>query len=47
MYFPTLTEVPIIQMLMGLGMGKKQATAYVLTIMILSAGAGWLFGEFV
>lgn len=74
MYFATLTEVPIIQKLMGLGMergpaltlfltgnalslpsmivlfsilGKRQALAYILTIMILSVPAGWLFGEFV
>jgi hypothetical protein len=72
MYFATLTEVPIIQKLMGLGMGRgpaltlfltgnalslpsmivlfkvmggKQATAYILTIMVLSVIAGWLFGE--
>jgi hypothetical protein len=72
MYFATLTEVPIIQKLMGLGMGrgpaltlfltgnalslpsmivlfkvlgKKQAPAYILTIMVLSIIAGWLFGE--
>jgi len=72
MYFATLTEVPIIQKLMALGMGrgpaltlfltgnalslpsmivlfrvmgKKQAAAYILTIMILSAFAGILFGE--
>jgi len=74
MYFATLTEVPIIQKLMGLGMGrgpaltlfltgnalslpsmivlfkvmgKKQATAYILTIMVLSVFAGWFFGEWV
>ncbi|MGB2868432.1 MAG: permease [Bacteroidota bacterium] len=72
MYFATLTEVPIIQKLMGLGMGrgpaltlfltgnalslpsmivlfkimgKKQASVYILTIVILSLLAGWLFGE--
>ncbi|MBI4535955.1 MAG: permease [Ignavibacteriae bacterium] len=72
MYFATLTEVPIIQKLMDLGMGrgpaltlfltgnalslpsmivlfkvmgKKQAPAYILTIMVLSVIAGWLFGE--
>jgi hypothetical protein len=72
MYFATLTEVPIIQQLMTLGMGrgpaltllltgnalslpsmivlfkvmgKKQASAYILTIMMLSTFAGWLFGE--
>jgi len=74
MYFATLTEVPIIQKLMGLGMGrgpaltlfltgnalslpsmivlfrvmgKKQAPAYILTIMALSVVAGWLFGEMI
>jgi uncharacterized protein len=74
MYFATLTEVPIIQKLMGLGMGrgpaltlfltgnalslpsmivlfkvmgKKQAPAYILTIMALSVIAGWLFGGMV
>jgi uncharacterized protein len=74
MYFATLTEVPIIQKLMGLGMGrgpaltllltgnalslpsiivlfkvmgKKQAPAYILTIIVLSVIAGWCFGEFV
>jgi len=74
MYFATLTEVPIIQKLMGLGMGrgpaltlfltgnalslpsmivlfkvmgKKQAPVYILTIIILSIIAGWLFGEWV
>ena len=74
MYFATLTEVPIIQKLMGLGMGrgpaltlfltgnalslpsmivlfkvmgKKQASAYILTIMVLSVIAGWLFGEMI
>jgi hypothetical protein len=73
MYFATLTEVPIIQQLMALGMGRgpaltlfltgnalslpsmivlfkvmgtKQATAYILIIMVLSVIAGWLFGEF-
>jgi hypothetical protein len=72
MYFATLTEVPIIQQLMTLGMGrgpaltllltgnalslpsmivlfnvmgKKQASVYILTIMMLSILAGWLFGE--
>jgi uncharacterized membrane protein YraQ (UPF0718 family) len=72
MYFATLTEVPIIQKLMALGMGrgpaltlfltgnalslpsmivlfkvmgKKQAPAYILIIMVLSVIAGWLFGE--
>lgn len=72
MYFATLTEVPIIQKLMNLGMGRgpaltlfltgnalslpsmlvlfkvmgrKQATAYILTIIFLSVLAGWLFGE--
>ena len=72
MYFATLTEVPIIQKLMGLGMGrgpaltlfltgnalslpsmivlfkvmgKKKASVYILTIITLSAIAGWLFGK--
>lgn len=72
MYFATLTEVPIIQKLMGLGMGRgpaltlfltgnalslpsmivlfkvmgrKQASVYILTIMVLSVVAGLLFGE--
>lgn len=72
MYFATLTEVPIIQKLMALGMGrgptltlfltgnalslpsmivlfkvmgKKQALAYILLIMILSTIAGLIFGE--
>lgn len=71
MYFATLTEVPIIQKLMGLGMdrgpaltlfltgnalslpsmivlfkvmGRKQAMAYIATIMSLSVLAGWTFG---
>ena len=74
MYFATLTEVPIIQKLMAIGMGrgpaltlfltgnalslpsmivlfkvmgKKQASAYIFTIIVLSIVAGWLFGEFV
>ena len=74
MYFATLTEVPILQKLMGLGMGrgpaltllltgnalslpsmivlfkvmgKKQALAYILTVIALSVVAGWAFGEFV
>jgi len=74
MYFATLTEVPIIQKLMALGMGrgpaltlfltgnalslpsmivlykimgKKQATVYIITIIVLSVAAGWLFGEFI
>jgi len=73
MYFATLTEVPIIQKLMALGMGrgpaltlfltgnalslpsmivlfkvmgKKQASAYILSIMVLSVFAGMIFGEF-
>jgi uncharacterized membrane protein YraQ (UPF0718 family) len=73
MYFATLTEVPIIQKLMGLGMGRgpaltlfltgnalslpsmivlfkimgrRQAPVYILTIIMLSVIAGWLFGEF-
>lgn len=72
MYFATLTEVPIIQKLMALGMGrgpaltlfltgnalslpsmivlykimgKRQATVYIMTIILLSVGAGLLFGE--
>ena len=71
MYFATLTEVPVIQKLMGLGMGrgpaltlfltgnalslpsmivlfkimgKRQASVYILTIIMLSIIAGWLFG---
>ncbi|HSQ74728.1 MAG TPA: permease, partial [Bacteroidota bacterium] len=74
MYFATLTEVPIIQKLMGLGMGrgpaltllltgnalslpsmivlfkvmgKKQASAYIFTIIVLSVIAGWVFGHMV
>ena len=74
MYFATLTEVPIVLKLMGLGlgrgpaltlfltgnalslpsmivlfkvMGKRQAPVYILTIMLLSVIAGWLFGELV
>ena len=74
MYFATLTEVPIIQKLMALGMGRgpaltlfltgnalslpsmivlfklmgtKQASIYILSIVILSAFAGLLFGAFV
>jgi hypothetical protein len=74
MYFATLTEVPIIQKLMSLGMGrgpaltllltgnalslpsmivlfnvmgKKQAPAYIVTIIVLSVIAGWLFGEWI
>lgn len=74
MYFATLTEVPILQKLMGLGMGrgpaltllltgnalslpsmivlfkvmgKRQALAYILTVIALSVVAGWAFGEFV
>ena len=74
MYFATLTEIPIIQKLMVLGMGRgpaltlfltgnalslpsmivlfkimgsKQASAYILTIVALSAVGGWLFGELV
>lgn len=72
MYFATLTEVPIVQQLMNLGMekgpaltlfltgnalslpsmivlfkvmGKRQATVYILTIMILSMVAGLIGGE--
>jgi uncharacterized membrane protein YraQ (UPF0718 family) len=71
MYFATLTEVPIIQKLMDLGMGRgpamtlfltgnalslpsmlvlfkvmgrRQASVYIVTIVILSVVAGWLFG---
>ena len=74
MYFATLTEVPIVQKLMILGMGrgpaltllltgnalslpsmivlfnvmgKKQAPVYIALIMVLSAAAGFLFGEFI
>jgi hypothetical protein len=74
MYFATLTEVPIIQKLMALGMGRgpaltlfltgnalslpsiivlfkimgaKQASLYILSIVVLSALAGLLFGSFV
>jgi uncharacterized membrane protein YraQ (UPF0718 family) len=74
MYFATLTEVPIIQKLMALGMGRgpaltlfltgnalslpsmivlfklmgtKQASIYILSVVILSAFAGLLFGAFV
>jgi hypothetical protein len=72
MYFATLTEVPIIQKLMQLGMGRgpamtlfltgnalsipsmmvlfklmgaKQAMTYILTIVILSIGAGMIWGS--
>jgi uncharacterized membrane protein YraQ (UPF0718 family) len=72
MYFATLTEVPIIQKLMALGMGRgpaltlfltgnslslpsiivllkimgaKQTGVYILSIVILSAFAGLLFGS--
>ena len=71
MYFATLTEVPIIQSLMELGMGKgpaltlfltgnslslpsmivlfsimgkRQALVYIVTVILLSSVAGWLFG---
>jgi uncharacterized membrane protein YraQ (UPF0718 family) len=74
MYFATLTEVPIIQKLMALGMGRgpaltlfltgnalslpsmivlykimgsKQATVYILSIVILSVFAGFVFGTVV
>jgi hypothetical protein len=74
MYFATLTEVPIIQKLMALGMGRgpaltlfltgnalslpsmivlfkvmgrKQASLYIATIMVLSVFAGMLFGELI
>jgi len=73
MYFATLTEVPIIQKLMALGMGrgpaltlfltgnalslpsmivlfkvmgKQKASVYIVTIVLLSTVAGWMFGEF-
>jgi len=73
MYFATLTEVPIIQKLMGLGMGrgpaltlfltgnslslpslivlfkimgKRQASVYIVTIVLFSTAAGWLFGKY-
>lgn len=71
MYFATLTEVPIVQSLLELGMGKgpaltlfltgnslslpsmivlfsimgkRQAIAYIVIIVLLSAMAGWTFG---
>lgn len=74
MYFATLTEVPIIQKLMGLGMGRgpaltlfltgnalslpsiivllkimggKKTFTYVFSIVLLSALAGWSFGDFI
>jgi uncharacterized membrane protein YraQ (UPF0718 family) len=28
-------------------MGKKQASTYILSIVVLSVIAGWLFGEFI
>ena len=73
MYFATLTEVPIIQSLMSLGMGKgpalalflagyslslpniivlnkllgfKRAMTYILLIVVYSAGAGYIYGNF-
>jgi len=73
MYFATLTEVPIIQSLMSLGMGKgpalalflagyslslpniivlnkllgfKRAMTYIILIVVYSAGAGYLYGNF-
>jgi hypothetical protein len=73
-YFATLTEVPIMQKLMSLGMGRgpaltlfltgnalslpsmivlfkvmgrRQAPVYILTIIVLSVIAGWLFGVLV
>lgn len=73
MYFATLTEVPIIQSLMSLGMGKgpalalflagyslslpniivlnkllgfKRAMTYIFLIVIYSAGAGFLYGNY-
>jgi uncharacterized membrane protein YraQ (UPF0718 family) len=72
MYFATLTEVPIIQKLMQLGMGRgpamalfltgnalsipsmmvlfklmgaKQAATYIFIVVVLSVGAGWLWGS--
>jgi uncharacterized protein len=74
MYFATLTEVPIVQTLMGMGMGKgpaltlfltgntlslpsmivlfgvmgrKQATSYILLVILFSSVAGWIFGTLV
>jgi len=71
MYFATLTEIPILQGLMGAGMGKgpalalllagptlsipsilvigrelgvKKTSVYVVLVVLLSTGAGWLFG---
>ena len=73
MYFATLTEVPIIQKLMQLGMGRgpamalfltgnslsipsmlvlfklmgaRKAATYILTVVVLSVVAGWLWGRF-
>jgi len=73
MYFATLTEVPIIQSLMSLGMGKgpalalflagyslslpniivlnkllgfKRAMTYIFLIVVYSAGAGYLYGNY-
>lgn len=73
MYFATLTEVPIIQSLMSLGMGKgpalalflagyslslpniivlnkllgfKRAMTYIILIVAYSAGAGYLYGNY-
>ena len=73
MYFATLTEVPIIQSLMSLGMGKgpalalflagyslslpnilvlnkllgfKRAMTYIILIVVYSAGAGYLYGNY-
>ncbi|MCI0698615.1 permease [candidate division KSB1 bacterium] len=72
MYFATLTEVPIIQKLMQLGMGRgpamtlfftgnalsipsmlvlfklmgaRKAATYILIVVALSVGAGWLWGN--
>ena len=71
MYFATLTEVPIVESLIALGMGRgpaltlfltgnslslpsmivlfsimgrRQAFAYIVIIILLSALAGWAFG---
>lgn len=73
MYFATLTEVPILQGLMGSGMGKgpslalllagpalslpsmlairsmigtKKTAVYVILVVLLSTGAGFLYGIF-
>ncbi len=73
MYFATLTEVPIIQKLMQLGMGRgpamalfltgnalsipsmlvlfklmglRKAATYIFIVVMLSVGAGWVWGKF-